>query len=98
MPFLLTERLFDRGAERNADIFCRVVEIDMQVALGRDRHVDQRMPRQLVEHVIEKTDARLDVVLTGSVEVHLDGYIGFIGLADDLGAAHACLFAGSCGL
>ena len=62
--------------------------VDVQIARGADGHVDQRMARQLVQHVIEEADAGLVVVGAGAVEVDLDGNIGLGGLAGDLGSAH----------
>ena len=65
----VAERLLDRLAERDADILGGVVVVDVQVALGLDRHVDQGMARQLVEHVVEKADAGRDRGLAGAVEI-----------------------------
>ena len=53
--------------------------IDMQIALGLDLEVDQRMPRELLEHVVQEADAGFDVVAAGAVEI--DGSQGFRGLA-----------------
>ena len=82
----VAERLLDRLAERDADILGGVVVVDMQVALGLDRDVDARMPRQQVEHMVEKADAGRDVGHAGAVEVDGDLDVGFLGLALDRGA------------
>ena len=56
----VAERLLHRLAERDADILGGVMMVDMQVALGLDLDVDARMPRQQIEHVVEKADAGRD--------------------------------------
>ncbi len=55
----------------------------MQVALDFDRQVDQRMPRQLVEHVVEKPDAGGVLIDAGAVEIDGDVDDGFRGGAVD---------------
>ena len=68
-PALVAERLSQRLAERDADVLDRVVIVDVQVALGAHRQVDQRMARELVEHVVEEADAGGDVGRAGAVEI-----------------------------
>ena len=43
--------------------------VDVQVALGANRQVDQRMAGDLVEHVVEEADARRHRGRAGAVEV-----------------------------
>src|SRR3989442_13667649 len=45
-------------AQGDADVLHRVVAVDVQVALAVDIEVDQAMARDLVEHVVQKADAR----------------------------------------
>ncbi len=85
---LVAERFGERLAERNADVLDRVVLIDLEVALGADRQVDERMARDLVEHMVEKADARRDVGDPRAVEEQGDGNLGLFRLARDRGAAH----------
>ena len=54
---LVAHGLVDRLAQRDAHVLDGVVAVDVQVALGLDVQVDQAMAGDLVEHVIEKTDA-----------------------------------------
>ena len=63
MPFLSPSRLGDRLAQRDADIFHRVVRVDVQVALGVDVEVDHAVPRDLVQHVLEERQAGIDADL-----------------------------------
>ena len=54
---LVAERLFERLAEDDADVFDGVVRVDLQIALGVDVQIDQAVAREQVEHVIEEPDA-----------------------------------------
>src|ERR1044071_3781443 len=53
----------------DAGILGRVVIVDVQVALGAQRDVDQAVARELLQHMVEEADAGVDVVLAGAVEV-----------------------------
>src|SRR3974377_272563 len=55
--------------------------IDVQVALGLDRDVDARVPRQQIEHMIEEADAGFDRRATLSVEIDFDFAVGLRRLA-----------------
>ena len=85
MPGLVAERLGNRLADDDAGIFGGVVEIDVQIALGLERDVDQRVAGQLLQHVIEKADAGRDVVGARAVEIDGRGDLGLLGLARDRG-------------
>ena len=88
MPRASPKSLTDRLAERDAGILDRVMRVDVQVALGGDVDIDQRMPRDLVQHMVEEADAGRNVRHAGSVEVDTDLDGGFLGFAGDLGFAH----------
>ena len=90
-PALVAERLFERLAERDADVLDGVVIVNMQIAPGAHRHVDERVPGELVEHVIEEADAGGDLGRAGTVEIDLDGDLGFVGLAGHRRLAHVSL-------
>ena len=83
----IAERLRQRLAERNAGILHGVVIIDMQVAHGAHGHVDQRMTRELIKHVIEEANAGLHLMFAGAVQIHGDGNGGLVRLAADLSRA-----------
>ena len=74
-------------AQRNTDVFDRVVAVDMQIALAVHVQVNQAVAGNLVEHVVQKADAALE--LGGARAVQIDGYgnICFGRLAADLGRA-----------
>src|SRR5712671_6207960 len=72
-------------------VFGRVMEVDVQIAIGVQRQVDQAVSRELLEHVIEKTDAGRDLCGTGAVEIDPAGDSGFFGIAFDGGDPHDTL-------
>ena len=56
-PLLVAERLGHRLPQRDADVLDRVVRVDVEVAVRAHDEVDHAVPRELVEHVIEKRHA-----------------------------------------
>ena len=57
MPDFVAQCLFQGLAESDADIFHRVMLIDVQIALRLHVQIDRRVLGQQREHVIEETDA-----------------------------------------
>ena len=53
----IAERRRHRLAERDAEVLDGVVLIDVEVAAGVDLEVEGAVPREQLEHVIEKADA-----------------------------------------
>ena len=78
----------DGLTQRDAGIFGRVMGVDVQVTLRRDVEVDEAVASQLLQHMVEKTDAGFDVMAAGAIERHRDGHGGFVGFAADAGLAH----------
>src|SRR5205807_625439 len=62
-----------------------VVEIDVQVALGLERDVDQRVARQLLQHMVEEADSCRHVIGAGAVEIDGGLDLGLLGGALDGG-------------
>ena len=75
-------------AERDRYVFGRVVIIDVQIAFGAHRDIDQRVARQLVEHMVKETHAGLIVIAATAVEIDLDRDVGFGGGAGQGAATH----------
>jgi len=50
-----------------------------------DAQVDETVPRDLIEHVIKKTDARGQIGLPSAIEVDANLDLRFFGVAADLG-------------
>ncbi len=63
----------------------------MQVALGHDTHIDERMSGKLLQHVIEEADTGGDVELANAVQIDGNGNARFLGRALD-----ACLAGAFC--
>src|SRR6185437_10868916 len=70
---LVAERLAQRLSERDPDILDGMVRVDVQIALRGDREIEHAVARDLIEHVIEKGDARRKRGLSGAVDV--DAYV-----------------------
>ena len=62
MPFRSPSALRHRLAERDAEILDGVMLIDVEIAGGVDLQVEAAVPREQLQHVIEKADAGADVV------------------------------------
>ena len=70
---LVTQRLGQGLAERDAGILDGVVQVDLEVPLRPHGEIDQRVPsREQDEHVIEERDAGGDLPLAGSVDQFSD--------------------------
>jgi hypothetical protein len=78
---LVAERFRQRLAKRYANVLNGVMVVDVSITLGPNLHVDQGMARQLIEHVIEKTDASRDIGKARPIEVDSDLDARFFGLA-----------------
>ena len=89
MPLRSPSGLVHRLAQRDADVLDRVVAVDMQVAIGLDVQVDQAVARDLVQHVVEKADAGMQLRLAAAVEVDAHRDAGFGRVAGDLGVRAA---------
>src|SRR5271154_5255864 len=66
---LVAERFGQRLAQGDADVLNRMMVVDVAIALGPDGEVDEGMTRQLVEHMIEKTDPGRDVGDARPIEI-----------------------------
>src|ERR1700722_841774 len=66
--------------------------VDVAIALCPNGDGDERMTRQLIEHMIEKADAGRDVGDARSIEVEADLDARFLGLAYDCALAHGDFF------
>ena len=59
------------------------MKIDVQIARRAHPQVDQAVPRQLLEHMIEKADSGLDIVIACAVEIDRHRNVCFAGLPRD---------------
>ncbi len=70
------------------------MRVDMQIAFGLNAHINKRMLGKLIQHVIEKADAGLDIAAPRAVEIDRYGNLGFLGLAVHRGGALVAFIAG----
>ena len=61
MPDLVAERLLEGLPEHEPDILDRVVIVDVDVALGLDRQVEEPVLGEQRQHVVEKRDPGADL-------------------------------------
>src|SRR5439155_11250468 len=66
--FFRAERFLHSFAEGDADVFDRVVLIDVEIALGADGEIECTVTSDEIEHVMEKTDACGDFGFTAAVD------------------------------
>jgi hypothetical protein len=73
-----------REAAPDAGVLHRVVAVHVEIALGLDREVQQRVPGQRLEHVVEEADAGAHAGFAPAVQHHDDVEVGLLGGAADL--------------
>ena len=83
---LVAERFAQCLAEADRGVLDGVVRVDVDVALGTNREVDQRVARERGEHVVVETDTGGDVADAGTVEIQLDDDMRLGGLSLDAGS------------
>ena len=71
----VAKRGFDGFAERQRDVFHRVMFVDLEIALAAKHERETAVARNLVEHVIEETDAGVDFDRVARVQIDRDGEI-----------------------
>ncbi len=74
-------------AQGDADVFDGVVAVNVQVAGAFHVQINQAVAGDLVKHVIEKANARIESRLAGAVQIHAHVYAGFGGVALHFGGA-----------
>lgn len=76
--FFITECFGECLAKTDARVFDRVVMIDVQIALRDYSEVDQRVLCQQRQHVVKEADSRVDLSLSGAVQIEreVDGRFG----------------------
>ena len=58
-----------------------MVEIHIQISLGFNPEADAAVLGEMVQHVVEKSDACIDRALGFSIQDHPSGDVGFLGFA-----------------
>ena len=86
--FFVADSLAECLAQSNADIFHRMVGIDVQIALGLNGDIHHAVTGNLVQHVIKETQPAVQRGGSGSIEVDGDRDLGFEGVTADFCNAH----------
>ena len=71
MPGLVAQGRPQHLAEGDGNVLHGVVDVDVGVTGGLDRHVNERVLAQRRQHVVVERDGRVDVRDAGAVEVDL---------------------------
>src|SRR5439155_16312088 len=79
--FCIAEGFREGAADSNAGVLDGVVGVDMEVAGGIEREVEDAVAAELVEEVVEHADAGPDVRDAAAIEVKRDVDRGLAGLA-----------------
>jgi hypothetical protein len=66
--FLVANRFAERLAHRDADVLYGVMGIDVQIAFGMNIEINLAVPGNLVEHMLEKGQPRIEGALTGAIK------------------------------
>jgi len=89
---LVANSLREGLADGDSHIFHRVVAVDVQVADSFDLEVKCAVAGDLVEHVVEETDAGIELTLARTIQIDPDPDLGFEGVARDFGLPHCVFF------
>src|SRR5262245_4093098 len=81
---LVAEGLLHCLSQTNSDILDRVMLIDLQIALCFDFKIQRPMPREKLQHVIQKSNTRLPLPCPAAVEIQLQLDLCLARLAIDL--------------
>ena len=90
-PGPVAERLRERRAEDERDVFDRVVLVDLEVAGRPDLDVEQAVVRERREEVVVEPDPGRDPRQARAVEVERDVDLGLAGAAADADAPRAAV-------
>ncbi len=84
----ISERTCQRLPQGNADIFDRMVRIDVQIPLGFDLEIELAVTGHLLKHVVEKGNTARETALAAPVKIETDSHLGFEGVSADIGLPH----------
>jgi hypothetical protein len=79
--FAITEGLREELADDDADIFNRVVLVDIEIAFGGEFEIEAAMLCEKLEHVVEEADAGRDLVGAFAFEAKFAADLGFFRVA-----------------
>src|SRR5581483_5392836 len=88
----VAERLRKRLAEGDADVFDRVMLVDVEIAVCRKLQIKCAVVRKEFQHVIKDADAGRDFVTSAAFDRETKAYLRFFCIAVDGGFSHRATF------
>ena len=79
--FFVTHGLFKGLAKSDTDILHCVMVINVQVTLRNDIQIHQAVTSNLIHHVLQEGHASVEAGFAGTVEIDLNGDLGFKGIS-----------------
>ena len=76
-PFFCAYCLAERLSEHNSCIFDGMMAVHFQIAAGRHLQIKKTVAGKTVQHVVEKTDSRMNICLAAAVQIDGDRNICF---------------------
>jgi hypothetical protein len=77
--------------KRQAHIFNRVMIVNFDITPGLKNEVEETVPGEEFQHVIQERHASRDLILPLAIQVEMQMNIRFSGFAMYVGFPHACL-------
>src|SRR5206468_9292055 len=74
---LITQRNFKGLTQRQANVFHRVMKVDLEIAFGSNLNVKKTVAAKTIEHVIKERHAGFNGCLPGAVDIQLHHDVGF---------------------
>ncbi len=87
---LITQRGAKGFAQRQPDIFNRVMVVNLNVAGGLKTEIKEAVPAEQLQHVAEKGHAGGDLVLAAAIKLKTEPNVGFVCFAVQACAALGC--------
>ena len=78
---LVTQRFTQTIAQSNGSIFDGVMLVHFQVAFHLNSQVQASMLADLFQHMVKESQTGRNVTLSATIQIHLNIYIGLVGLA-----------------
>ena len=84
---LIAQRSAKRLAQRQADIFNRMMIVNLDVARGLERQIKEAVPGEQLQHMVEKGHPGGNLVLTAAVKLKTEPNVGLVCFAVQVCAA-----------
>src|SRR5690606_5977962 len=75
----------------DADIFDRMVVVNVNITIAMDVEIDEAMPGDLVQHVVQKGYTGVDGLAARAIKIDGRSHAGFLGIAGNVSGTHVRL-------